>query len=166
MNMMGTSFILLGSNLGEREMLMKTAMDMIGKRCGELVSCSEIYESEPWGFDSDNNFLNQIISIRTELNPHDLLKELLSIEADLGRQRKSDIHTYESRPMDLDILYYDDLIIDDDDLILPHPRLHRRRFTLLPLCDIAPDFIHPLFKKSNKVLLEECEDDSNVNVYR
>lgn len=163
---MGTSFILLGSNLGEREMLMKTAMDMIGKRCGELVSCSEIYESEPWGFDSDNNFLNQIISIRTELNPHDLLKELLSIEADLGRQRKSDIHTYESRPMDLDILYYDDLIIDDDDLILPHPRLHRRRFTLLPLCDIAPDFIHPLFKKSNKVLLEECEDDSNVNVYR
>lgn len=163
--MMGLSLILLGSNLGDREMLIKSAIDMIGKSCGKVVTCSRIYETEPWGFDAENNFLNQIISIQTDLRPHDLLKELLSIEAILGRKRNEYATTYESRPMDLDILYYDDLIINDNDLILPHPRLHRRRFTLLPLCDIAPDLKHPLFNKSNKTLLEECDDDSNVKVY-
>ena len=163
--MMGLSLILLGSNLGDREMLIKSAIDTIGKNCGNVLSCSRIYETEPWGFDAENNFLNQIISIQTDLRPHDLLKELLSIEAILGRKRNEYATTYESRPMDLDILYYDDLIINDNDLILPHPRLHRRRFTLLPLCDIAPDLKHPLFNKSNKTLLEECDDDSNVKVY-
>ena len=163
--MMGLSLILLGSNLGDREMLIKSAIDMIGKNCGNVLSYSRIYETEPWGFDAENNFLNQIISIQTDLRPHDLLKELLSIEAILGRKRNEYATTYESRPMDLDILYYDDLIINDNDLILPHPRLHRRRFTLLPLCDIAPDLKHPLFNKSNKTLLEECDDDSNGKVY-
>jgi 2-amino-4-hydroxy-6-hydroxymethyldihydropteridine diphosphokinase len=137
---------------------------MIGERCGVLLSSSKIYETEPWGFIADNNFLNQVVLIETELEPHVLLKELLSIEAALGRQRNENIKGYSSRPMDLDVLYYGDLIINDEDLILPHPRLHLRRFTLLPLCDVAPDFEHPVFKKTNKNLLEECEDVSEVTL--
>ena len=77
-----------------------------------------------------------------------------------------DVEGYESRPIDLDILYYDDMIINDDDLILPHPRLHKRRFALMPLCDIAADFIHPVFKRSNRELLNECEDISEVKLYK
>mgnify|MGYP003488955432 CR=1 FL=1 len=163
--MMGLSLILLGSNLGDREMLIKSAIDMIGKNCGNVLSCSRIYETEPWGFDAENNFLNQIISIQTDLRPHDLLKELLSIEITLGRDREHHYETYVSRPIDLDILYYDDLIIEDSALVLPHPRLHLRRFTLEPLCDIAPKLIHPILRLSNEQLLQHCEDSSVVNRY-
>ena len=163
-NMKVLSLILLGTNLGERELLLDRAIAMIGERCGVLLSSSKIYETEPWGFIADNNFLNQVVLIETDLEPHVLLKELLSIEAALGRQRNENIKGYSSRPMDLDVLYYGDLIINDEDLILPHPRLHLRRFTLLPLCDVAPDFEHPVFKKTNKNLLEECEDVSEVTL--
>ena len=165
-NMIEHSFILLGSNLGERESLLKTAIEMIGESCGKVLLCSKIYETEPWGFVAENNFLNQVVMIETSLEPHVLLKELLSIEAVLGRQRDENKKGYSSRPMDLDILYYGDMIVNDADLILPHPRLHQRRFTLLPLCDIAPKFEHPLFKKTNEILLEECEDVSEVLVYK
>lgn len=159
------SFILLGSNLGERELLLREAITMMEESCGDVVACSKIYETEPWGFVAENNFLNQVVMIKTELNPHDLLKELLSIESVLGRQRDENKKGYASRPMDLDVLYYGDMIINDDDLIVPHPRLHLRRFTLLPLCDISPDFKHPIFNKTNELLLEECEDTSEVLVY-
>ncbi len=159
------SFILLGSNLGNREELFKKAITMIADVCGDVLSISRLYETEPWGFESDNKFLNQVIKIETELNPHDLLKELLSIETILGRQKHDSSKGYESRPIDLDILYYEDFIINDHDLILPHPRLHLRKFTLLPLCDIASDFTHPIFNKTNRLLLEQCDDDSDVKIY-
>ena len=163
--MTGHSFILLGSNLGERESLLKKAIAMIGESCGEVLVLSKIYETEPWGFVAENNFLNQVVMIKTALSPHALLKELLSIEAVLGRQRDENKKGYASRPMDLDILYYDDMVINDADLIVPHPRLHLRRFTLLPLCDISSDFKHPIFNKTNKELLEECEDTSEVKSF-
>ena len=156
------SLILLGTNLGDREALLTKAIELIGERCGGVVAKSGIYETEPWGFVAENNFLNQIVQIKTELEAHELLKELLSIEAVLGRQRDENVKGYSSRPMDLDILYYDEEIIDDADLTIPHPRLHMRRFALLPLCDVAADYEHPIFKKNNAVLLEECEDTSEV----
>jgi 2-amino-4-hydroxy-6-hydroxymethyldihydropteridine diphosphokinase len=162
--MKGLSFILLGSNMGNREEFLNEAIAMIELRCGKLVLQSSLYESEPWGFETEHLFLNQAIEIESELGPHDLLKELLAIEAELGRKRKENHIGYESRPIDLDIIYYDDLINDDEDLILPHPRLHQRRFVLTPLCEIAPDFVHPVFKVSNKVLLERCEDCLGVKV--
>ena len=156
------SLILLGTNLGDREALLTRAIEMIEERCGEVVAVSNIYETEPWGFVAENNFLNQLVKIKTTLEAHDLLKELLSIEAELGRQRDENVKGYSSRPMDLDILYYGDKIIDDEDLVVPHPRLHLRRFALLPLCDVAADYEHPIFKKTNAVLLEECQDTSEV----
>lgn len=159
------SLILLGTNMGERETLLKKAVSMMKESCGDVVAMSKIYETEPWGFQAENNFLNQVVMIETELKPHDLLKDLLSIEAILGRQRDENIVGYASRPMDLDILYYEDVVMNDDDLVLPHPRLHLRRFALLPLCDIAADFNHPKFNKTNRVLLQECDDTSEVKCF-
>ncbi len=162
--MKGFAFILLGSNLGDREAIFESAIDMIEERCGSVVMMSSLYESEPWGFETENLFLNQAIGVETSLEPHDLLKELLQIEAELGRVRLENHVGYESRPIDLDVIYYDDLVIADEELIVPHPRLHQRRFVLTPLCDIAPDFIHPLFKESNRELLARCEDRLRVRL--
>ncbi len=163
--MKGLSFILLGSNMGNREELLNEAIEQIGLRCGKVVLKSSLYESEPWGFNTDLYFLNQAIAIESNLEPHDLLKELLAIEAELGRTRNENHKGYESRPIDLDIIYIDDLINEDDDLILPHPRLHLRRFVLMPLCEISPDYVHPILKETNSSLLEKCEDNSEVLLF-
>ena len=160
------SFILLGSNMGDREVILDMAIKEIEKRCGRIVKISYLYESEPWGFDTDLYFLNQAIAVETELEPHDLLKELLTIEAELGRKRTENHIGYESRPIDFDIIYIDDLVNEDDDLILPHPRLHLRRFVLVPLCEISPDYVHPILKETNSSLLEKCEDNSEVILFK
>ena len=157
-------FILLGSNLGERQLLVNQACGMIEERCGKIVSKSRLYESEPWGFKSEHWFLNMVVEITTSLLPDELMKLLLSIEKDLGRDRATPHTGYVSRPIDLDILYYGKNIIDTQMVTAPHPRLHLRRFTLLPLCDIAPDFVHPVMKKSNRQLLEMCNDTCKVNI--
>lgn len=163
--MTGLSLILIGSNLGRRESIINQSIEMMSERCGEVFAVSSLYETEPWGFVAEQDFLNQVVAVRTEKSPHELLSELMKIEKELGRKRH-DVEGYESRPIDLDILYYDDLIINDDDLILPHPRLHLRRFVLMPLCDVASDYIHPIFKKSSKELLRCCEDTSEVKLYK
>ncbi len=163
--MAGFSLILIGSNQGQRELIISQSIKMLAGRCGEVFLLSSLYETEPWGFIAEQNFLNQVVALDTEKNPYDLLRELLMIEKELGRKRH-EVEGYESRPIDLDILYYDDKIINDADLILPHPRLHKRRFALMPLCDIAADFIHPVFKRSNRELLNECEDTSEVKLYK
>ena len=162
--MKGLSFILLGSNLGDREAILESAVDMIEERCGSVVLMSSLYESEPWGFETENLFLNQAIGVETSLSPHDLLSELLQIEAELGRVRQENHQGYESRPIDLDVIYYDDMVIADEELIVPHPSMHKRRFVLEPLCEIAPDFIHPLFRESNRELLARCEDRLRVRL--
>ena len=157
-------FVLLGSNLGDRELLVNQACKMLEERCGEIVAKSRLYESEPWGFQAEHWFLNQVVEIRTSLSPDVLMQTLLTIEKELGRDRSMPHQGYVSRPMDLDILYYGKDIIDTEMVTAPHPRLHQRRFTLLPLCDIAPDFVHPLLKKSNLQLLDECHDNGKINV--
>lgn len=164
--MQNKSFILLGSNLGDREYLLNAAVEKLCEVCGSLIDKSSLYESEPWGFQTDNNFLNQVIQIETSMSPHDLLKEILSVEIQLGRDRITKYDTYVSRPIDIDILYFNDMIINEYDLIVPHPRLHLRRFTMLPLCEIAAEFIHPIFNVSNKQLLSLCDDDSVVHLYK
>ena len=158
-------FILLGSNLGDRETLINQACKMMEEKCGEIVDKSSLYESEPWGFKSEQWFLNQVVVIDTVLQPDLLMNILLSIEKDLGRDRSVCHDGYVSRPIDLDILYYGDKIIETQMVTVPHPRLHERRFTLLPLCEIAPDFVHPLLKMTNMHLLELCMDSGIVNIY-
>lgn len=158
-------FILLGSNLGNRQLLVNQACKMIEERCGKIVAKSRLYESEPWGFKSEHWFLNQVVEINTSLTPDALMDTLFAIERELGRDRSTPHEGYVSRPMDLDILYWNDgLIADNQHVIVPHPRLHLRRFTLLPLCDVAPDYVHPILKKTNRQLLDECDDYGKINV--
>ena len=159
-----SAFVLLGSNLGDREQLVNQACKMIGERCGKVVAKSRLYESEPWGFKSEHWFLNQVVKIETALSPDALMQELLEIEKALGRDRSVLHEGYVSRPMDLDILYFGNEIIDTQMVTAPHPRLHERRFTLLPLCDVAPDFVHPVMEKTNLQLLDECQDAGKVNI--
>ena len=158
-------FILLGSNLGDRQLLVNQACMMMGERCGKIVAKSRLYESEPWGFKAEHWFLNQVVVLDTEMSPDDLMDTLLAIEIELGRDRTTPHEGYVSRPIDLDILYWgQDLIVEKQHVIIPHPRLHKRRFTLLPLCDVAPDYVHPILKKTNRQLLDECDDFGKINV--
>lgn len=158
-------FVLLGSNLGDRELLVNQGCKIIEERCGEIVAESRLYESEPWGFQSEHWFLNQVVKVKTWLLPDEMMRQLLEIEKVLGRDRSTPHEGYVSRPMDLDILYFGNQIVDTQLVTAPHPRLHQRRFTLLPLCDIAPDFVHPTMKKTNLQLLDECQDTGIVHIY-
>ena len=158
-------FILLGSNQGDRLMLINEALIAIEKRCGNIIALSSIYESEPWGFDATTWFLNQVAIIDTNLIPEEVLSSLHDIERTLGRVRHDDVYGYESRPIDLDLLYYGDICVDSASISIPHPRLHLRRFTLMPLCEVAADYKHPILNLSHSELLSQCQDFSEVRVY-
>jgi len=172
-------FILIGSNKGDRKSIISNALSMIGERAGEIITASAIYETEPWGFQAPITFLNQVISLETTLTPEKLLDQLLTIEVQLGRIRPFDgcgcsvpsvpgaegHQLYESRSIDLDILFYGQQLVFTDALMIPHPRLHERKFTLIPLMEIAPGFQHPLLKKSVEYLCKICPDQSAVRAY-
>ena len=119
-----------------------------------LVERSSAYITEPWGFEADEWFLNELLVVETDLEPDDLMDRLLEIETELGRVRHPEIPGYQSRAIDLDILYYGDRVIDTEKVTIPHPLLHLREFALKPLCEVIPDFIHPVFHLSQTQLLE------------
>lgn len=156
-------YVLFGSNQGYKAAIFEQACLYINNRCGQITAVSSSYESEPWGFDSDEWFLNRLIELQTELSPDDLMLELLNIETELGRVRHLELNGYTSRTADLDILYYGNQVVNTERVIAPHPRLHLRRFALLPLCELIPDFVHPVFQLTQSELLALCPDDSAVN---
>ena len=156
-------YILFGSNQGDKAAIFEQACLYINNRCGQITRISSAYESEPWGFDSDEWFLNRLIEIQTGLQPDALMEELLQIESELGRVRHPGMKGYTSRTADLDILYFGSQVINTERVVAPHPRLHLRRFALMPLCDLIPDFVHPIFQLTQSELLERCTDDSVVN---
>lgn len=156
-------FILLGSNLGDKYVLINKAIKSLVLEAGQLITVSDIFFSAPWGYESENQFYNAVIQLETILNPEKLLQKCIEIEQKLGRELKEK-PDYEDRNIDIDILFYGQQIINLPDLIIPHPRMHLRKFTLLPLHQIAPDFIHPIFQKSVSQLLNECDDDSKVEM--
>ena len=125
-----------------------------------LVERSSAYLTEPWGFEAEEWFLNELLVVETELDPEALMDTLLEIEAALGRVRHPEREGYSSRTVDLDILYYGDWIVNTEKVVIPHPRLHARRFALEPLCELIPDFLHPIFNVSQKELLNNCPDPS------
>ncbi len=151
-------YILFGSNLGDKNGIFNQACLYINNRCGQVVKVSAAYESEPWGFEGKEWFLNCVIVIETAMAPEDLMQQLLEIERELGRERHPEVEGYTSRIADLDILYYGDRIILTDTLTVPHPRLHRRRFALLPMCEVAPDLVHPALGLTQTELLARCPD--------
>ncbi len=157
-------YVLFGSNMGDKEKIFADACLSINKRCGTVVAVSASYESEPWGFEADEMFLNRLIVVNTELTPEVMLHELLDIEAELGRVRHPEAGGYTSRTADLDILYFGSRIVLTDILTVPHPRLHLRRFALLPLCELIPQFVHPVFNLTQTELLRRCPDVSEVRI--
>ncbi len=159
---METCHILFGSNMGDKNEIFAQACLFINNRCGRVVSVSSAYESEPWGFEAEEWFLNRLITVETELEPEEIMQQLLGIEAELGRVRHPETEGYTSRTADLDILYYGSRIVVTGSLVVPHPRLHQRRFALLPLCEMVPQFVHPAFKLTQTELLERCPDTSEV----
>lgn len=157
-------YILFGSNMGDKDAIFAQACLLINNRCGDIVEVSSAYESEPWGFEAEEWFLNQVIVVDTELDPEELLMQLLDIERELGRIRHPEIQGYASRTADLDILYYGDRVIHTDRLTVPHPRLHLRRFALVPMCEVEPELVHPVFGMTQSELMQRCPDDGIVRL--
>ena len=157
---MAKLYLLLGGNLGDKETIFSDVKRLLKEKVGEITARSNIYETEPWGFESEDMFWNQALEISTSLSPLEVLCETQQSEAELGRIRKSD--RYDSRMIDIDILFFDNQIIELENLTVPHPRILERKFVLMPLAEIAPTFIHPIFQKTIGQLLLECTDNLRV----
>lgn len=156
-----STILLLGGNLGNTKEIFNKCLLQINRQVGRINTTSALYESEPWGFAHEQYFLNQVVHCQTHLSAEETLEACMNIEAELGRIRsKSD--GYAARAIDIDILFYNHDIIKTTFLEVPHPRLHLRKFTLLPLQEILPSFVHPAKGKTIAELLEICEDNSEV----
>ncbi len=152
------AYISLGSNLGNRAFFLQKAIFSLGDRAGEVTAVSPVYQTPAWGFEGDE-FLNACVGLKTRLSPEDLLACLLGIEREAGRERKP-AGGYQSRTLDLDLLYFGREVIRTPSLTVPHPQLQNRRFVLKPLTDLAPQFYHPLLGRDHRNLLQECRDHS------
>jgi 2-amino-4-hydroxy-6-hydroxymethyldihydropteridine diphosphokinase len=160
---MSKVFLGLGSDLGNREANLLSAIGAVESRVGAINSVSPVYETEPFGFKGDADFLNMVISVETILSPQETLRRVLAIESEMGRKRAESRNI--SRIIDIDILLYDDDVINDRSLNVPHPRMHERRFVLVPMNDIAPDLKHPVLGKTISELLADCIDKSRIRLF-
>lgn len=152
-------YLSLGGNLGNTLEIFKNVYPILEKKIGPILQFSSIYQTKAWGNTQQADFLNQVLELRTDLEPQALLLEILSIESDFGRIRKQQ---WEARILDLDILFYGQQVIQESNLQVPHPFLAQRKFVLIPLVEIAPDWTHPILKKSIQNLVQECPDVSEV----
>ena len=152
----------LGSNLGDRELLLKDAITAIKNRVGDIVEFSKVYESAPWRVEGQENYLNQILKVKTILQADKVLSIVLDIEKQLGRIR---IEKWGERLIDIDIIFYNDSIIETPELCVPHKHLHERMFVLTPLHNIAPEMVHPKYNKTIEELLNMCKDTELVKEY-
>ncbi|WP_020594991.1 2-amino-4-hydroxy-6-hydroxymethyldihydropteridine diphosphokinase [Spirosoma panaciterrae] len=157
-----TAYLLLGANLGDRINTLHRALDLIAERVGTVVQKSAMYETAPWGVTDQPTYLNQVLAIDTALQPEELLNQTQAIEHELGRVR---LERWGARLIDIDILFYDQLILKTPRLTIPHPYLHQRRFTLVPLAEITPNLVHPILHKTTLELLAACTDTSEVGVF-
>ncbi|MES2268881.1 MAG: 2-amino-4-hydroxy-6-hydroxymethyldihydropteridine diphosphokinase [Bacteroidota bacterium] len=149
-------FLLLGSNLGNRNLYLQQAIERIGQEVGDMQKTSPVYETQSWGKTDLPDYLNQVVMLRTGLPAQKILEKVLAIEIELGRQRKE---KWGSRTIDIDILFYGSEVINDVNLTVPHTEMHKRRFTLEPLVMIAPNFVHPVLNKTILELNNNLNDD-------
>jgi 2-amino-4-hydroxy-6-hydroxymethyldihydropteridine diphosphokinase len=157
---MNRIFLSLGSNLGDRGQNLKKGIRLLKQLAGRPGVISSIYETEPWGCDSDLNFYNQVMELFTPLRPLPLLEAIHEIEKLCGRDRSTP--RYAPRTMDIDILFYGDSVIELPELVVPHPNLQERQFVLVPLNEIAPHVVHPILKRDMEQLLQACGDDKKI----
>jgi 2-amino-4-hydroxy-6-hydroxymethyldihydropteridine diphosphokinase len=152
-------YLLLGSNQGDREAQLRASIHALKQHAGNVTLQSHVYETEAWGLEGLPPHYNQALLLQTELAPSALLLVIQDIESMMGRVREE---RWGIRPIDIDIIYVNDLVLDLPDLKVPHPLLQERRFVLDPLAEIAPDFTHPVLYKTNKTLLTDCKDPLRV----
>lgn len=155
-------FLSLGSNMGQPEANLAKAIELLKDEFTRIINISQIYKTGAWGMIEQQDFLNQVILIETRLAPRELLNYILALEAKMGRERKL---RYGPRVIDIDIIFYDDIIINESGLNIPHPLMHERNFVLIPMKEIAPDFIHPGFGKTIEELYTETRDELPVSIF-
>jgi len=157
-------YLSLGSNIEPRSQYLNKALELIEQEIGVVKKLSQIYETEPLGFTANQSFLNCVILVDTEYSANTVLNKIFDIEKTLGRKRQS--HGYSSRTIDIDILYFNNEIINLTEIIIPHPRLHLRKFVLQPLVDIAPEYVNPARRVDNQTLLNNCNDKSEIHIFK
>lgn len=155
MNNQPIVYLLLGTNIGDRTENLIEAQQLLENKTGKIIQSSAIYETEPWGLKEQPAFYNQAIKMRTRYKPEELMKILLTIEQEMGRIRTI---KNAARIIDIDILFYSNFIIKTPSLTIPHPEIQNRRFALSPLCELDPDYLHPVLHKTIRELLAECPD--------
>ena len=153
-------YLCLGGNVGDTRQYLEQAIGLIDSCIGRITAKSAIYQSEPWGFKAEQMFLNQIVVAETELAPNAVIEQCLQIETELGRARSG--NGYEPRTIDIDIIFFGNQKINQPNLTVPHPLIHCRNFVLQPLCNVAPDFVHPVFGLTVKQLAAVCDDKAVV----
>tara|TARA_B110000285_G_scaffold128308_1_gene144569 strand:+ start:3519 stop:4031 length:513 start_codon:yes stop_codon:yes gene_type:complete len=166
MEKLNSVFLSLGSDLENKISNLKKAMLLIELKIGPVVKTSSVYESEPWGFESQTRFYNMAVELNSELSPQELLNATQSIEKQIGRSKKSSQSNYESRLIDIDIIFYNDLIHSDTKLTIPHPLFQERNFVLYPLEEISPNKTDPITSFSVRQLMQNSPDTSEINVIK
>ena len=160
---MNLATLLLGSNIEPRDIYISNAVELIRAEIGKVINISEVYQTQAWGIESQNAFLNQVILVETELNHLEVLNKTSNIEARSGRRR---VEKFGPRTLDIDILFFNELVYQSETLQIPHPGIPNRRFTLVPLVELLPNYIHPVLLKTNLDLLKECPDNLTVSVWK
>lgn len=157
--MMHTVYLLTGSNIGDSTANLLNASILIHQRIGKIVDASSVYKTEPWGNKQQQDFLNQVLKVETMLSANEVMQNIFEAEKEMGRTR---IHKWEPRIIDIDILFFDTIVINETHLKIPHPLLQNRMFTLIPLNELSPKLNHPVLNKSISQLLNECTDKGIV----
>lgn len=156
-------YVIIGGNLGNREHNLENCRKQIELKIGQIDQMSSIYQTAAWGNEADAPYLNQVLKLSTKMSPGEVLQLSLKIEENLGRVRNE---KWESRLIDIDLLFFNDQVLNESELIIPHPHLQKRKFVLVPMNEIAPSLVHPVLHKTIHELLSECQDPLNVDLYQ
>jgi 2-amino-4-hydroxy-6-hydroxymethyldihydropteridine diphosphokinase len=160
---MAKVYLSIGSNMGNRLKMLLMAFHSVRKQIGLITAFSSVYETAPWGFESEQPFYNQVLEVDTDLTPRQILQQLITIELEAGRKRDG-TSNYSDRTLDIDILLYNHQIVNQKDIIIPHPRMHVRRFVLQPLAEIAPKLTHPLSGIDTHQMLSQLTDNEEIKI--